>query len=798
MTKLFFLEASNGVPLTKSFSKNINGDLVKEPYPMVKNFISHETTINNIKNFYNEIVEHSKLGHCLLKGKLDEPLMNESRAGHTNPHDKSNWLVIDNDHLHDIEPQALLNILNLGDVDYIIQYSASAGIAPGKRGYHLFIMLDKEYSPSYIKDCLKKWNLDIPVVRENISLTRTNQALLWPIDITVCQNDKLIYIAPPIHDDAIEDTLGIERLELVQNKQRSICLSKLSLNSFSPLLENELTNQLRLAKNLPPKILNTRFVHGEDVAVNPDRAQGSSYKEERGFVYLNINGGDSFGYYHPTNAPEILYNFKGETNYLIREILPEYYPLAKRRANEIKANNNYNKKQEYITNQIALFENAEKAKERVFLAFRDRQTDQFYIGSHDYEQSCNEFHTTSSKQKASDYLVQQGQEDLELIQTWDYQFRPEKLNIFEPNKMFINQFNPSNYMKKASINSSAKIPANIQRLIEHVIGNDKELIEHFINWLACIFQYRQRNQTAWILQGTTGTGKGLLFNNIISPLIGKDHCRIVTLPNMEDQFNAFFEKCLVLFIDEVDTDQIRDMPKLIARLKNMITEEKISLRAMRVDLREAPNHLNIIMASNKPNSMRIEDNDRRFNVCPRQENKLLTGGENGADFIKNIQDELCEFSDYLKTYNTNRNIAGTSLENSAKKDLQRITQTAMEEVAEALLTGNINYFIENQPESNTEITSIFDDFTFKVSGTYKNIIEMARNHYNAGESHLLKHRDLYTLFEHLVGNMPRSKAKLSKRLGHVQIHVRPITTGTTSQRGFLVKWKDCNSDKKVK
>ena len=112
--------------------------------------------------------------------------------------------------------------------------------------------------------------------------------------------------------------------------------------------------------------------------------------------------------------------------------------------------------QNYITQQNEYFERLAKEKERAYLAFRDHTTDKFYIGSHDYKHSINDFHVTSSKQKASDYLVQNGQEKPELIETWSYIFRPTVSNIFEPENRFINQFNPSEYMKKASINPSAK------------------------------------------------------------------------------------------------------------------------------------------------------------------------------------------------------------------------------------------------------------------------------------------------------------------------------------------------------
>jgi hypothetical protein len=38
-------------------------------------------------------------------------------------------------------------------------------------------------------------------------------------------------------------------------------------------------------------------------------------KMERGFVYFNLNGGDSWAYYHPIDNPTFIRNFKGEPMY---------------------------------------------------------------------------------------------------------------------------------------------------------------------------------------------------------------------------------------------------------------------------------------------------------------------------------------------------------------------------------------------------------------------------------------------------------------------------------------------------
>ncbi len=189
----------------------------------------------------------------------------------------------------------------------------------------------------------------------------------------------------------------------------------------------------------------------------------------------------------------------------------------------------------------------------------------------------------------------------------------------------------------------------------------------------------------------------MLFNDIIRPLIGDAYCRAVGLGNLEEQFNGFAAETIVLFVDEVDTDQVRQMLKLIARLKRWITEPRIELRAMRQDLRNLDNHLNLILASNQPNSMRIEANDRRCTVCPRQEAKLLDPGEDGAELAQRIAKELPAFADYLRSRPADRSLAGSALDTPAKRLLQAITQTAIEEVAHAFRYGDLAYFVEQRP-----------------------------------------------------------------------------------------------------
>ena len=172
--------------------------------------------MQNIDEFERAVNKHADLGHCLLKGNLDGSLFNESRAGHTNSDEPTQYAVLDIDGVS-ITPDELMRALGFENKDYFYQYSSSSGIIrqadqgkiiPPLDRYHIFTLLESLVTPKQLKTQLKHWNLNIPQLRNRVKLTKTNLALSYPLDISVCQNDKLIYITRPICREGVIDTLA--------------------------------------------------------------------------------------------------------------------------------------------------------------------------------------------------------------------------------------------------------------------------------------------------------------------------------------------------------------------------------------------------------------------------------------------------------------------------------------------------------------------------------------------------------------------------------------------------------------
>ncbi len=204
--QLSFLEASK--PLTKSFSLR-DGELQKESYPHVLNFTSHTADVESLTQFYKQLRDHASKYHCLLKGRLNRDLTKESRRGSTAPTDSTDWLCLDLDGIKGIDSVSkFIEILpeEFQNVDYIVQYSCSMGIDPGKGlSAHIIFLLDGPYAPGLLKEWLKHINLNTPSLEDSFTVAASGVVFKWPIDISVAQNDKLIYIAPPTLGPGVED-----------------------------------------------------------------------------------------------------------------------------------------------------------------------------------------------------------------------------------------------------------------------------------------------------------------------------------------------------------------------------------------------------------------------------------------------------------------------------------------------------------------------------------------------------------------------------------------------------------------
>jgi hypothetical protein len=765
---LFFLEAA--VPLTKSYAQDKGGNVVKTPYPFVWEMTSHEVEITSLAQFKTALDKHAALGHCLLKGSLRRPLVQESRAGSTDTSGSTEWVVFDLDglpesYMHNdkkvaVTVDSMLAAVGITDVSYIVQWSASYGIENKKLRAHVFMLLDKPYMAPLLKQWLIQLNHTTPMLRAAMGLTKTGNAISWPLDISACQNDKLIYIAPPVLK-GIKDPLPKNRITLIKRGKEHLSLgsSQIHPTAKNRALTDKRLDELREEAGMP-KRKTTYKMHGTvEVLVKPDSATITEMKQERGFVYFNLNGGDSWAYYHPENNPDYIYNFKGEPTYLTKELLPDYWEELTSKGSRVNSTGT------------------------ALLAFCDRATSTYWRGTYDANNDQLELHMAKNETQVRHFGKQFGLPLGDYIPEWDLIFNPQDNVRVDFDNRIVNTFQPSKYMK-ATAKPVKTIPKTIAKIIAHALGDSDEIFEHFINWLAFILQRRDRTKTAWVLHGTQGTGKGIMMNRILRPLFGDQHVATRRMEELDEKYNHFMKNSMLVFVDEVQTKALQNEGAVMAKLKNFITEPFVPIRLMHANSVECANYCNWIFASNRADPISIDSEDRRFNVGRYQPTKLqITDQELDA-----LDNELQAFHDYLLYYKLDAAKAQTVMASSDRSTMISISRSSLDTVADAILDGSFKFFVEQMP---TDGSYASDTKNYNRVENYRTVLQnlLGRTNRTSGQCNVGRD-ELRILFDYSCGSMPDTPNKFTSLLKHHRIHTEPVWVNAKTVNGFKIMWKD--------
>ena len=692
-----------------------------KPYPLAKNFTSEHHTIEPNQKGFNEFYEllqtHATAGHALHKGDLKKKLKNESRALMTDRTAATQLLVLDLDgvtfpgaktayNTYDIQniAEAFVQYLpqEFKDVSYIAQASASLGLKPNKISLHLFFLLGHTVQPRALKEWLRTLNYEIDFLADQLSLSANGQSISYPLDVSLADNSKLVYIGTPKFT-GVQDPVTGDRFVKIDRGSPTLNISHL-MKDVNPEkvynLSTQIKDGLRKKAGLVKKSekITTVNVNGisEQVLQNPDRMSIEICRIADPYVNCNINGGDSGAYYFILTNPHYMYNFKGEPIFEIEKADPEFYQtIFEKYADKIDG-----------------------AKNVKPIVLRDFYTDTYFNGVFDSNKSqfTDDFPLTPTQKTSLEGFMRTHNRPMP-----DY--IPDAQVVFDPASnsgiqmdtapYHVNLYRKTGYMLGASTEVpeltygtaaelSKHIP-NIMTLMKHILGNGVTEVEHFVNWLAYIYQNKRKTMTAWIFTGVPGTGKGLFIHKVLKPLFGEQQVPMRSLENIEEQFNLYMRTALFLVVDEFRMGDSGNTGRMADKLKHQVTEPTLTIRAMRTNQIELPSFCNFIFLTNRADAVKIEEGDRRYNVAPRQESKLETKHPDFIAKLADIQAELFTFAGLLQRFKVDERMAHTALENEAKKEMKQVSMSVLEEFATAVKQHNLEYFVEilDIPLTNT-------------------------------------------------------------------------------------------------
>lgn len=767
MPKIFWLEAA--VPLVKTFEQTPTGVIVT-PYPQnVANFTSHEVDIKTISDFAKELSAKQKTGWCLLKGTIKKPLKNERRAGSTTTDAPTDWVCFDLDSAPFDTPQAFMEAVKLDDVSYTVQYSASHGLE-GHVGLncHIFVFLSRKLPAPQLKNWLMYLNINVKELRDGLRLSNTAITLSYPLDITTCQNDKLLFVCAPTFKKMKDPYLN-GRVEFIKRENDVLNVEKIALHAPEALkkIARDILNEKRTAAQLPPLRAKTVIVGEYEVQNQPGvMTITGGPKVEREFVYFNINGGKNWSYYHPVGNYELLHNFKGEPSVRIKDALPDYY--REQQAQRATANQSVSEEGDMV------------------LAFRDKRTSTYWTGTWNPAERKLDLFQSRNETQVDHFLRSHDQPSGDFIPIWEKIFDPTSETIVDPEARTVNLFAPSPFMKSAAKIKQPSMAAcpTILRIVEHAVGTGP-VFEHFLNWMAVIFQYRVKTTTCWVLHGVQGTGKDTLVDRIISPVLGPQFVESRNQNELRADFTGWLEYALVAHIREIEVDALKEGGVIDSKLKNYIADLTVPIRKMRTDSYNARSFVNLVFSSNKNLPVRIPKDDRRFNVGRFQTKKLST---DLYELETLIPQELQAFADYLNSRPADKQLAAQVIQTEDRDAIMDLSMSSIDHVARYLLDGNLEGMWEAMPDEKTvsDLHGVNDFATY--AGAYVGLMKRSFDDYINKRSSKFTREELGAIFEYCVGGVPHTPHKLTSFLRHQGIVTRRLRSGHGAVYGIEVSW----------
>jgi hypothetical protein len=343
----------------------------------------------------------------------------------------------------------------------------------------------------------------------------------------------------------------------------------------------------------------------------------------------------------------------------------------------------------------------------------------------------------------------------------------------------INTFVPTPLMRTAEQGGTAtpgKFPT-IERVLLHALG-EEESAEAFKNWGAVILQHRVKTLTSWILQGTFGTGKGVIFHHILAPMLGP-YARFIMSNSLRSDFTAWRENTLLIFIDEMEADMFSSDNKRVEQvIKTIITEPTADINRKGISQYTRPSYESYIMASNSDQPVRLHYKDRRFQVGAFQHDKIQLTPE---EIYQVIPSELPHFAHYLLTRKADIIAARTPIENEQRREMQALSMTSADEVALALNTGDFDKLHEWVADES--VTNYMND---NVSTLYNQMIRQW------GEEAVSKvsREQLAVIFQHTIGTVPDGKNKFTMFLRHKGLKTKKVRINNEVCMGVEIEWQN--------
>ena len=271
-------------------------------------------------------------------------------------------------------------------------------------------------------------------------------------------------------------------------------------------------------------------------------------------------------------------------------------------------------------------------------------------------------------------------------------------------------------------------PKTILSLIKHLVNYKEDRFNYFLNWLAFYWATFKRPQTAIVLKGVQGAGKGIFATDVISPLFGKNQLAIITNDVLENKFKAdkFENKAFYIF-EETSKGDVKSNKDVKEFIKQIITNEIVPMDRKHkkgVDVKiTAPS----LFFTNEVKFLEIEPSDRRFSVFLTGDkiiNNDFLGFGSYETLSEQIKKELPDFARYLYHFDIDTKLANIPMDTPEKRAVTQITNNSFQKFLIALKNRDLDFFDILSDSEEIDDKILFDEVkeAFKNGKIKRNLI----------------------------------------------------------------------------
>lgn len=324
-------------------------------------------------------------------------------------------------------------------------------------------------------------------------------------------------------------------------------------------------------------------------------------------------------------------------------------------------------------------------------------------------------------------------------------------NLFEPTELWKKAHQARSRLKAIktkelynSIDFLVKY-RHIHALMNNLMKDDYRRLEYFINWLASALITLRKNGTAIVFKGEQGTGKGVLYEQIIQPVVGEKYTYTFSNQDLKNNFNKNMMNKLFVVGNEIKGN-FREGNSIYETLKMWVTDSDLRIEMKGIDAFNVKNYFNILIFSNHDTPLQIQAKDRRYTVFGTKNRKLINvakedfGYNSTADFIQGIRSELENFIIDLFCYDFDTVKARVPMYTFEKESIYYSSVSKAEIFGDAIKNKDFEYF-ENIIGEYVDFIKE-EDFEFLVSkfkipviidengkktATYYNVLDKLKN-----------------------------------------------------------------------